>query len=192
MRTFFAVFRNRTLLLSATLPPCLVPAVLEATVGGKVGDCRVVRGGICRPNLRMAVLLQFRAMAAEEFSDAVVATVVDRAGMLAAKADGTGGRQLVVFCPTCAMVEQLSVSLNATEALSGRVVSYHAKMADYDREAAYEAMISSQARVCVATTAFGTGVDLQGVGGVLVIGSAYTLVDLVQQLGRCGRDGTSA
>jgi superfamily II DNA helicase RecQ len=46
--------------------------------------------------------------------------------------------------------------------------------------------------VMIATTAFGQGINHQGVSDVLILGYTYRLVDISQMSGRAGRDGSPA
>ena len=52
--------------------------------------------------------------------------------------------------------------------------------------------VASTLRLLIATTAFGLGVDCKDIKRVINYGTPGTLEELVQELGRAGRDGSEA
>jgi hypothetical protein len=70
-----------------------------------------------------------------------------------------------------------------------RVVCYHAGMGDADRSQAQEAWARGEASVCVATCAFGMGIDVAAVRSVCHFNLPRSLDAYYQEAGRGGRDG---
>jgi ATP-dependent DNA helicase RecQ len=71
-------------------------------------------------------------------------------------------------------------------------VAYHAGVSDRERERIQERFIAGQARVIVATSAFGMGIDRPDVRRVVHYDIPATLEDYAQEAGRAGRDGAPA
>ncbi len=71
-------------------------------------------------------------------------------------------------------------------------IHYHAGLERSAREAAQDAFMSGQARVIVATVAFGMGVDKADVRFIAHLQPARSLEAYVQESGRAGRDGRPA
>lgn len=69
------------------------------------------------------------------------------------------------------------------------VAHYHAGRTDGARATAQARFQRGDARVLVATTAFGMGIDLPDIRMVLHVNTPPTLESYVQQAGRAGRDG---
>lgn len=95
----------------------------------------------------------------------------------------------IVYALTRKAVDRLAEALRS-EGVS--VVSYHAGYDATDRTAAQRAFVSDDARVMVATNAFGMGIDKSDVRFVLNCGMPQTLEEYYQEAGRAGRDGEPA
>ncbi|KAK6522477.1 hypothetical protein TWF281_003038 [Arthrobotrys megalospora] len=91
--------------------------------------------------------------------------------------------KILAFCRSCAQVHELRGRLQA--------YTYEGKMDLGDRKQALEDWDRTGGVMC-ATTAFGPGVDAKNVVAVVHVGCPYTLVDLIQQSSRAGRDGSPA
>lgn len=74
------------------------------------------------------------------------------------------------------------------DGVSGGVVSYHGQMDRQQRIENQEKFMSGEARIIVATTAFGMGVDKSDVQLVIHYDISTSLEDYVQEAGRAGRD----
>lgn len=96
------------------------------------------------------------------------------------------GGATIVYANTRKRVEALTQRLDA--ALDERVVGYHAGMSNEDRDAAQETFMRGEARVVVATNAFGMGVDRADVRAVVHAEMPRTVEGYYQEIGRAGRD----
>jgi ATP-dependent DNA helicase RecQ len=94
--------------------------------------------------------------------------------------DGPG----IVYAATRADVEEIAGEVGA--------VAYHAGLPKREREAIQDAFMEDDARVVVATTAFGMGVDKPDVRWVLHADIPDSVDSYWQEVGRAGRDGEPA
>src|SRR5690606_37062512 len=85
--------------------------------------------------------------------------------------------------------EQLGTELRQ---LGIDAVSYHGRMRQADRTAAQDAFMTNQARVMVATNAFGLGIDKPDIRQVIHYHLAGSIESYYQEFGRSGRDGLPA
>jgi ATP-dependent DNA helicase RecQ len=96
------------------------------------------------------------------------------------EADGSG----IVYAATRSTVDELAAELGA--------VAYHAGMAARRRDAIQDDFMAGRARVVVATTAFGMGLDKPDVRWVFHADIADSVDSYWQEVGRAGRDGEPA
>ncbi len=95
---------------------------------------------------------------------------------------------VIVYASTRKRVESLAAA--CAQALGEAVVAqYHAGMSDAARQSEQDRFMSGQARVAVATNAFGMGVDRGDVRAVIHADLPRTLEGYYQEIGRAGRDG---
>ncbi len=73
-----------------------------------------------------------------------------------------------------------------------RAVAYHGGMSSRDRQKAQKAFMKGRARIIVATVAFGLGVNMKNVRGVVHFDMPTSIEGYVQEIGRAGRDGKEA
>lgn len=106
-------------------------------------------------------------------------------GYLAAHPTWSG----IVYATTRKKVDELAEALRAAGITA---VSYHAGMENNERAASQEAFVRDEARVMVATNAFGMGIDKSDVRFVVNCGLRLPLEEYYQEAGRAGRDGEPA
>ena len=106
-------------------------------------------------------------------------------GYLAAHPTWSG----IVYATTRKKVDELAEALRAAGITA---VSYHAGMENNERAASQEAFVRDEARVMVATNAFGMGIDKSDVRFVVNCGLPLSLEEYYQEVGRAGRDGEPA
>lgn len=101
----------------------------------------------------------------------------------------TSEGQAICYVATTKAAEELS------ELIGGSGISslhYHGRMRKADRDAAQDAFMANEARVMVATNAFGLGIDKPDVRQVIHYHMPGSMESYYQEFGRSGRDGLPA
>ena len=76
--------------------------------------------------------------------------------------------------------------------VSGGIVVYHGGMDASARTKAQSRFMRGKARICVATVAFGLGIDKQDIRGVVHMYLSASPENYLQEIGRAGRDGAES
>ena len=169
------------LLLSATVPPALATTLMrEATLQ----QLDIIRAPSTRPNIALTVVSAASDTDAA-IEECAVAEAVERVAAC------TSRERVLLIVRSVDAVDRVAVALRYE--LRSRdipVYTYHGKLDSKEQLASATAWASrsTAAAVMVATSGFGTGVDYKHVRAVVHVGGAYSLLDLVQELGRGGRD----
>jgi len=163
--------RPPTIALSGSATPAARADILEVL---RMPDAAVVVTSFDRPNLAFGV----RRVRDDRERFAVIRERVRYAA----------GASLI-YAPTRRLTELVTRALLRT---SVRAAPYHAGLSASIRRRVLRAFLAGQARVIVATSAFGMGIDKPDVRQVLHWGPPATLEAYYQEAGRGGRDGKAA
>lgn len=95
----------------------------------------------------------------------------------------------VIFCRSRSRTEQLAETLRRAGLVAEH---YHAGLNRAERIAVQQRFQRGETGYLAATTAFGMGIDIPDIRRVIHDGLPESIIDLVQQSGRAGRDGQDA
>ncbi len=162
-----------TMALTATATPAVADDIARRLA---LRDPVRVTTGFDRPNLSFAVVR--------------CGTAVDKRRRLAAALQEPDALPAIVYAGTRRASEDVAGFLR--RALGEEVLAYHAGLDRGVRGATQERFMSGEARVIVATNAFGMGIDKADVRTVCHATVPGSLEAYYQEAGRAGRDGAPA
>lgn len=166
-----ALGRPSVLALTATAPPELIEDIVNRLGMNKP---LIVQTGIERENLQLKVQ---RTVNREEKERALLDLLTSETG--------SG----IVYAATVRRVEELHAWLSNQGIDAQR---YHGRMSKRDRARSQQRFMSGQARLIIATNAFGMGIDKADVRFVVHWHIPGSVESYYQEAGRAGRDGKSA
>jgi ATP-dependent DNA helicase RecQ len=169
--TLLAELRPGTPVLAttATANARVTADVAEQLRASHEGEVLVLRGGLDRESLRLAVL-ELPDQAARL---AWLATTLPRL-------PGSG----IVYCLTVAAAEQVAAHLRSAGIA---VRSYTGRTEPAERAASEEDLLANRVKALVATSALGMGFDKPDLGFVVHLGAPSSPISYYQQVGRAGR-----
>ena len=95
--------------------------------------------------------------------------------------------QYIVYVGTQRAAEAVAETLE--NSLGEEVSFYHGGMMTDDRHDVQERFKSGKTKIVASTNAFGMGIDVRSIRGIVHLGIPGSLEEFVQQSGRAGRDG---
>ena len=163
----------RVMACTATATPFVSEDIVK-TLGFE--DAHTHVAGFLRENLYLEARLCSSEQSRREQLEAFLGHILS---------EGEGA--IVIYSTTIKRVEKYA--LICSEFLGAdQVTLYHGKLTPRQREQAQERFMNGEARVVVATNAFGMGVDRADVRSVVHLDLPGTLEGYYQEVGRAGRD----
>src|SRR5690606_27802334 len=151
----------------------------------RLRDPQVFVTGFDRRNLTWRVM---RAKNDSEKDRLLLGLLRGKHGGLAYSLENTPG-SAIVYASTRKNVDALTALLTG---VGIGAVGYHAGLRDLERKRIQDAFMAGEARVVVATNAFGMGIDKPDVRLVVHYNMPGTLEAYYQEGGRAGRDGNQS
>ena len=158
------------MLLTGSLPPLLQPE-LEGIflLGSAQQGLQYIRENTSRANVEYRV---------EVCNDADVEDKVCEI-MQQARRNLSAGQRAVGFCRSRMVCERIARRLECH--------LYHRTFEE--KEASLVTWVDGSEKIMIATSALGTGVDINGIQTVVHLNRPHSIVDFVQEVGRAGRSG---
>jgi ATP-dependent DNA helicase RecQ len=169
------IVRAPMIALTATATPRVLHEIAR---GLALRDPVIVRGDFRRPNLAFEV--QHHRGDADRLAATIA--ILDAAGLRGRTGPGRG----IVYCSTRKKTETVAANLKSAGFAAAH---YHAGRTGLARERAQRAFELGRARVLVATSAFGMGIDYPDVRAIVHFQAPGSLEAYYQEAGRASRDG---
>lgn len=99
------------------------------------------------------------------------------------------GEKTLIYFPTVALIHKFRdhVRTNKSDLLN-QLVMYYGPMAKEDKNESFAKYLKGEARVMLATKAFGMGIDIPDIANVYHFAPTGNVCDYVQEIGRAARD----
>ncbi|MDR3765790.1 MAG: helicase-related protein [Butyricicoccus sp.] len=99
--------------------------------------------------------------------------------------------RIIIYCTRiCDVEDMLEYLVGECEISPAETTICHSKL--HDRQSQEERFLSGEARIMVATSAFGMGVHIPNIRLVIVSQLPFSILAFYQMAGRAGRDGEKA
>jgi len=174
--------RPSILALTATATEAVVDDIVR-TLGMR--DPRVLQKGAYRPNLRFSVkqtsVADGKGRASARSAQAKLATIQ----ALLAGCEGS----CIIYTATVSEAERVAAAIREWDVTAAL---YHGRLTARERRDAQDAFMRGDARVMVATNAFGMGIDKGDIRFVVHYQMPGSIDAYYQETGRAGRDGDPA
>lgn len=165
--------------LTATCPFWIQEDIITSFIGD--GNCvKVIRS----PTVRKNISIRFEEIPNAEFFSASAIHKIKSSFDTETFADERS--RMIVFCPDKRMVEDLCDRLMALGVPS---TIYHSALEKIFKEDSDQKWRRGIAKVMVATSAYGIGIDYGHVRSVFLVQLPFTIEEFQQEIGRAGRDG---
>ncbi|GES66457.1 helicase [Aspergillus terreus] len=171
--------RTQLVLLTATLPPTLEPALFER-IGHAREAVRVFRAPTTRSNIRYLVwrpAVPVRRGPADAWMDSKIVQAGIR-WLIQAINQGKTVIYANVVGQVVALAEQIGCEAYTSQAV--------------DRSGILARFVDGRRPIIAATSALGIGVDIPDIRLIIHVGTPRTLLDYAQESGRAGRDGQTS
>lgn len=136
----------------------------------KLSEPELIVGNFDRPNLLIKVQ--------ERYDDVMlnISTLLNK----------YANEYIIIYCKTRDETDTLAEKINN---LGINCASYHAGMADIERQSVQQDFIDGDIKCIIATIAFGMGINIPGVRLVIHYNCPKNIESYYQEIGRAGRDG---
>ena len=160
-------------MMTATCPLALESEILSC-IGIAAASCHVIHAPTDRPEISYNVKLHGTV---NQSKQALVEVLKKRLKM---KKDDHSFRALV-YCRSKNKVNELASKIGCKP--------FHANLSEEENAATFKDWVGGRTKVIVATSLLGCGIDVEGVGLVLHLGTPWSVLDFAQESGRAGRGG---
>jgi superfamily II DNA helicase RecQ len=161
-------FEVPILFLSATLPPLCIP-IFEEVMACMDSGMTYIRGQSYRNNIQVNVKICANGKCMTE--------VIKHAKAIATNMEDNS--KVVIFCSSKQQAERIATLLKCR--------FYHGSLDEEERENILRGWLNSDQVLLSATTAFGTGIDIEKIAHTVHYGKPFTTIDYIQEIGRAGR-----